>query len=135
MKSNFPEPFTETIFQLNISLRHFDRLYAATFAPAQRMRLYDRGALSSGKLADFLILKDVEAFEIHQIWKKGKLVQQEEGSGTSESAGHFHFPEHFYQSVYVQPLGGEQFRVSATFYREINISSSSIFVHNPAIQK
>jgi adenine deaminase len=88
-------------------------IYAATFAPAQRMRLYDRGALSSGKLADFLILKDVEAFEIHQIWKRGKLVRQEEGSGTSESAEHFHFPQHFYQSVHIKALGVEQFRVSA----------------------
>jgi adenine deaminase len=87
-------------------------IYASTFAPAQRMRLYDRGALSPGKLADFLILKDVESFEIHQVFKRGRLVQPSKVPGTFRSAGHFHFPDRFYQSVQIEPLTTDQFRVS-----------------------
>lgn len=88
-------------------------IYASTFAPARRMRLYDRGALSPGKLADFLILKDVESFEIHQVFKRGRLVQPQKVPGTSRSAGHFKFPDHFYQSVHVNALTIDQFRVPA----------------------
>jgi adenine deaminase len=91
-------------------------IYALTFAPAQRMRLYDRGVLSPGKLADFLILKDVESFEIHQVFKKGKLVQQNNVRHTSKGASHIQFPTKFYQSVHLEPLVTEQFKVPAPIH-------------------
>ena len=89
-------------------------IYASTFAPAQRMRLYDRGALSPGKLADFLILKDVESFEIHEVFKRGKSVQQNDVRRTSESASHMQFPPKFYQSVQIETLSIDQFRIPAS---------------------
>lgn len=84
-------------------------IYAATFAPAQRMRLYDRGALATGKLADMILLKDLESFEIQQVWKRGKLVR----AGDSDHAQHFRFPQRYCQSVHVEPLTIERFNVPA----------------------
>jgi adenine deaminase len=50
---------------------------ATSWAPACRMGLRDRGAVSPGKLADFLLLKDNSAdFEILEIFKKGKKISE-----------------------------------------------------------
>ena len=84
-------------------------IYAATFAPAQRMRLHDRGALSTGKLADVILLKDLEPFEIQQVWKRGKLVRVED----SDHTPYFHFPQQYCQSVHVEPLTIDRFNVPA----------------------
>ncbi len=91
-------------------------IFASTFAPAQRMRLHDRGTLAPGRLADFLILKDVESFEIHQVFKRGRLVQPCNVRRTSESASHMQFPTKFYQSVHVEPLSPTQFRIPAPIH-------------------
>ncbi|UPU39643.1 hypothetical protein MX850_02510 [Erysipelothrix sp. Poltava] len=42
---------------------------------AQRMQLYDRGVLSPGKQADFIILDDLNAFSIHSVYKKGSNIK------------------------------------------------------------
>lgn len=49
-------------------------IYAATYAPAMRMRLYDRGMIGPGKIADFILLDDVETLHIHSVYKAGKKV-------------------------------------------------------------
>ncbi|MBD3305988.1 amidohydrolase family protein, partial [candidate division KSB3 bacterium] len=92
-------------------------IYAATFAPAQRMRLADRGALSAGKLADILLLKDVESFEIQQVIKRGQVVQPQGEVFTSDQTGFPQFPAQFYQSVHLEPLSVEQFKVPAPIQR------------------
>ncbi len=92
-------------------------IYASTYAPAQRMRLYDRGALSSGKLADFLILNDVASFDIQQVFKRGRLVQPSTGRDMSEGVAHAQFPAKFYHSVQVEPLTTDRFRVPAPIER------------------
>ncbi|WP_331835971.1 hypothetical protein [Erysipelothrix piscisicarius] len=52
-------------------MRAEDAIYAATLVPSQRMQLNDRGVLSPGKLADFIILDDLDAFAIQSVYKKG----------------------------------------------------------------
>ncbi|MBI9096072.1 MAG: amidohydrolase family protein [Sphaerochaeta sp.] len=49
-------------------------IYAATHTPATRMRLFDRGQISAGKLADFILLDDVRTLHIHSVYKAGKKV-------------------------------------------------------------
>jgi adenine deaminase len=51
-----------------------EAIYAATYAPAQRMQLYDRGQIAPGRLADFIILDDLESFHIKEVYKNGELV-------------------------------------------------------------
>jgi adenine deaminase len=51
-----------------------DAIFAMTWAPAVRMRLFDRGMLAPGKLADFIVLDDLDKLSIVQVWKRGKLV-------------------------------------------------------------
>ncbi|HKL59195.1 MAG TPA: adenine deaminase C-terminal domain-containing protein, partial [Sphaerochaeta sp.] len=49
-------------------------IYAATHTPAVRMRLFDRGQIGPGKIADFVLLDDVQTLHIHSVYKAGKKV-------------------------------------------------------------
>lgn len=49
-------------------------IYAATHTPAMRMRLFDRGQIAPGKLADFVLLDDIETLHIHSVYKAGEKV-------------------------------------------------------------
>ncbi|WP_342621289.1 adenine deaminase C-terminal domain-containing protein [Erysipelothrix sp. P66] len=60
---------------IKYGMRAEDAIYAATLVPSQRMQLNDRGVLSPGKLADFIILDDLDAFAIQSVYKKGINVQ------------------------------------------------------------
>ncbi len=59
--------------------------------------MHDRGAIAPGKTADFLLLSDLETFEIEQVYKKGELVYESARPYVQEMKEE-QFPEHFYQS-------------------------------------
>lgn len=46
-------------------------VYAMTAAPANRMRLSDRGVIAPGKRADFVLLTNLEHFEISSVYRGG----------------------------------------------------------------
>ena len=46
-------------------------IYCATFTPARRMHLEDRGAIVPGRIADFILLKDIDNFKIDKVYKRG----------------------------------------------------------------
>lgn len=85
-------------------------VYCATWTPAQRMRLFDRGALDPGRIADFVILDDPARFTISSVWKKGRRVPQRRSLSYSSSF----YPAEFYNSVHVPPQEEKDFRVPAS---------------------
>jgi adenine deaminase len=50
-------------------------LRMATLSAAERFRLFDRGALTPGKLADFCILEDTPTFTVKATFKRGVAVR------------------------------------------------------------
>jgi adenine deaminase len=53
-------------------------IYATSFAPSQRMGFRDRGKISPGQIADFIILEDDSAsFNIQRVFKKGILFEKD----------------------------------------------------------
>lgn len=73
-------------------------VYCATFTPARRMQLYDRGMIAPGKLADFVILEDLETFSPVAVYKNGKRYEREAGRENGRLPKN-PFPDSFYQSV------------------------------------
>jgi len=63
-----------------------EAIYAATFAPALRMNLRDRGQIAPGKLSDFILLDDLDSFHIKAVYKDGVLVYDAE-AGLTQPVG------------------------------------------------
>lgn len=85
-------------------------IYAATYTSARRMQLDDRGAIAPNRIADFVLLRDVEQFEIDAVYKRGKLVY-DAAAAPVDTQGEPQFPSHFYESVKLAPLAADDFRV------------------------
>jgi adenine deaminase len=88
-------------------------IYCATYTPARRMGFQDRGAIVPGFKADFLLLNDVESFEIGAVYKDGNLVHQR-GNDIRYPAMKPDFPEHFYQSLQCRELTSEDLRIKVS---------------------
>lgn len=80
-----------------------DAIYACTYTPAQRMRMYDRGVIAPGKIADFLLVSDLDEFIIQEVYKHGKNVYNKKLPYVQESDSK-QFPKSFYQSIKLAPL-------------------------------
>lgn len=53
-----------------------DAIYASTYIPSRRMLFFDRGMIGPGKIADGVILKDLDTFSIYDVIKNGKLISK-----------------------------------------------------------
>ena len=62
-------------------LNPFTALRMVTLSPAEYFRLYNRGIIAPGKIADFTILDAEEmneSFKIHSVWKNGLQVVRDD---------------------------------------------------------
>lgn len=85
-------------------------IYACTYTPAARMRMYDRGVIAPGKLADFLLISELESFHIQEVYKEGTKVYDETIPYVQEESSQA-FPSSFYESVNLNKLGEDAFQV------------------------
>lgn len=83
-------------------------IYCATYTPARRMHLDDRGIIAPGKLADFILLNDLYSFQPSEVFKSGKRVynKMEKRKETGSAAS---FPARFYRSVHCRKAVPEDF--------------------------
>lgn len=96
--------------KLGFSLENM--IYCGTFTPARRMRMFDRGAIASGKLADFVILQDAENFVVDKTFKNGKQVYSKDKPIAYRNKKDV-FPPHFYHSVKLDPVSEQSFEIAA----------------------
>ena len=59
---------------ISMGMKPENAIYCATYTPAARMNLRDRGAIVPGRLADFLFLDGLNEFVIRETYKKGRKV-------------------------------------------------------------
>lgn len=81
-------------------------IYCSTFTPARRMHLEDRGAIVPGRIADFILLDNLESFHIDAVYKHGVNVLDIANSPQAS------FPEAFYHSVQCKQAVREDFRIA-----------------------
>lgn len=85
-------------------------IYAATYTPARRMQLHDRGAIAPNKTADFVLLSNLEQFTIDAVYKNGRLAY-EAGAPYKQAEAARRFPAHFYRSVQLGEMTAADFEV------------------------
>lgn len=86
-------------------------VYCATATPARRMRLYDRGQIMPGLLADFCILDTLEEIKPLQTYKNGRLVFDKAVGNTFETEKAF--PDAFYRTMKLGTVSPEIFDIKA----------------------
>ena len=59
---------------ISMGMKPENAIYCATYTPAVRMNLRDRGVIAPGRLADFALLDDINKFIIKETYKKGHKV-------------------------------------------------------------
>ena len=86
-------------------------VYVSTYTPARRMMMNDRGSIAPGRIADFCIMDDINAFKINSVYKYGKkIIKDEFKSGNNKDK---YFPEYFYRSIKLAPVSESDFNVHA----------------------
>ena len=81
-------------------------IYCATFTPARRMHLEDRGAIVPGRIADFILLDDINKFHITDVYKNGQKVIKKENEMKKQ------FPKHFYHSIQCREAERKDFEIN-----------------------
>ncbi|MGL5437848.1 MAG: adenine deaminase [Lachnospiraceae bacterium] len=74
-------------------------IYNATYTPARRMNLLDRGTLAPGKAADFSLVSDLVNFKLEAVYKNGQEVWSPDMEISSEKA---YFPEEYYHTIQLE---------------------------------
>lgn len=85
-------------------------IYCATFTPARRMNLHDRGVIAPGKKADFLLIDNLKNLHITQTFIDGKEAYNI-NSEAKYIPTDYKFPEEFYQSVRVEKINEDIFQI------------------------
>ena len=61
---------------IELGLDAVEAIRLATYNTAQYFRLYDRGAIAPGFVADLVVLDDLNTFKVESVYKDGVLVAQ-----------------------------------------------------------
>lgn len=62
---------------IELGLDAVEAIRLATYNTAQYFRLYDRGAIAPGFVADLVVLDDLNSFKVESVYKDGMLVAQD----------------------------------------------------------
>ncbi len=112
-------------------------VYCASATPARRMRLYDRGQIMPGLLADFAILDTLEEIKPVQTYKNGKLVFDKITGNTFEKEKAF--PDSFYKTMKLDHVTPEIFDIRTPVENgEISVNGLEVlpdFTRTPKVTK
>jgi adenine deaminase len=89
-----------------------DAIRAATYAAAQRLRQYDLGQIAPGKIADILVISDLDQFCVSQVITSGQLVAQD-GQMLVRVNPSADVPAAAFQSVHLNPPVPSDFAIKA----------------------
>lgn len=97
---------------MDLGMTPENAIYNASYTAARRMGLKDRGAIAPGKIADFLLVSNIENLIIEEVYKDGLRVYDvnkpyvyKESTGT--------FPDKFYKSIVMNPINDENLMIKA----------------------
>lgn len=97
---------------VNLGMSIENAIYVATYTPARRMRLFDRGTIAPGKIADFILLDDIRKFDIYEVYKNGEVVfNKHNGLKEEYFMKKSSFDKKFYNSIKLNKITKENLLV------------------------
>lgn len=97
---------------VNLGMSIENAIYVATYTPAKRMRLFDRGTIAPGKIADFILLDDIRKFDIYEVYKNGEVVfNKYNGLKEEYFMKKSNFDKKFYNSIKLNKITKENLLV------------------------
>lgn len=97
---------------VNLGMSIENAIYVATYTPAKRMRLFDRGTIAPGKMADFILLDDIKEFDIYEVYKNGEVVfNKYNGLQEEYFTKKSNFDKKFYNSIKLSKITKENLLV------------------------
>lgn len=97
---------------INLGMSIENAIYVATYTPAKRMRLFDRGTIAPGKIADFILLDDIKKFDIYEVYKNGEVVfNKYNGLKEEYFMEKSNFDKKFYNSIKLSKITKENLLV------------------------
>lgn len=113
---------------ISMGMSYEDAIYACTYTPAKRMRMYDRGVISPSKIADLVIVSNLDEFSIDAVYKNGEKVFDQKLPYVQDAVSK-QFPASFYESVKLSPLKAENFEIQMDTDKK-NVTVRTIHVQN-----
>lgn len=113
---------------ISMGMSYEDAIYACTYTPAKRMRMYDRGVISPSKIADLVIVSNLDEFSIDAVYKNGEKVFDQKLPYVQDAVSK-QFPASFYESVKLSPLNAENFEIQMDTDKK-NVTVRTIHVQN-----
>ncbi len=121
---------------VNLGMSIENAIYVATYTPAKRMRLFDRGTIAPGKMADFILIDDIKEFDIYEVYKNGEVVfNKYNGLKEEYFTKKSNFDKKFYNSIKLSKITKENLLVKVpekynnkVTCRTMNIMKNTTFI-------
>lgn len=94
-------------------------IYMTTHTPARRMGLHDRGMLTPGKLADFLLLDNLEEFSIQEVYKNGQSVYRKGQPVTEKRYSYEYYPNNYFDTIQSRLLTKENLKLKVETDKDV----------------
>ncbi|QCR34347.1 adenine deaminase [Lysinibacillus sp. SGAir0095] len=110
-------------YAVSLAIKHgmtpLQAIQLATLNAAECYRLYDRGAIAEGYIADFVMLEDLQKMTISAVWKNGDKVAQD-GKVLYEAENTANIDESILNSVHIPSLSADDLAIP---FKEGNLAN------------
>ncbi|WP_297421550.1 adenine deaminase [Clostridium sp.] len=101
------------VYAINNGMRPETAIQMATINPSNLYKLNNKGAIAPGYIADFILLNNLEKFEIDKVYKEGTLVVSNNTIVNSTAYYTTNSMEHYFNnSINLPPLNEDNFKIN-----------------------
>ncbi|WP_242824196.1 adenine deaminase C-terminal domain-containing protein [[Clostridium] dakarense] len=115
---------------MNLGMSPENAIYVSTYTPARRMGLLDRGSIAPGKIADFILISNLEEFKIDEVYKNGEeLYSSSNGLKKEYFNNKTTIKKEFYNSIKLGKITKEDLlvRVPSNFTNNVTCRTMKVY--------
>ena len=114
---------------ISLGMKPENAIYSATYTPARRMNLLNRGVIAPGRLADFALLDELKTLHITDTYQRGNCIYSSEKS--AEEKEEYGLDHRFEDTVHSRKLMLDDFRIRVEGEdRNVNVRVMKLYPDN-----